>query len=379
MRILRVATDLYPEVIGGIGVHAHRLSEFQAAAGHRVTLLAARKSGDLSGLEPERPYNVIRCSGFFRLLGNAISLSVWFRLAKLIPDSDIVHAHSHLFYFSNTAAVLSSLKRRPYVITIHGLYSQLVSIRAQGPYMRAVGASTLKLASSIICLSRHDKSVLCSFGVDPDKVVVIPEGVDTETYRPVSKSDVSGDRRVDLLSVGRLVRGKGFDLLLRGFALASRKRPDVRLIVVGEGPLRARLMKEVHELGLDGRVVLIPRVNETELLRLYQRSDIFILMSRTEGLPRVILEAMAAELPVIASSLPQLRDQTGGAGIMADPEDPVALSEAIIRLVDDPELRRELGRRGRERVKRNFEWNAIGRRTTDLFAQILENAHGLGR
>jgi glycosyltransferase involved in cell wall biosynthesis len=193
------------------------------------------------------------------------------------------------------------------------------------------------------------------------RVTVIPFGVPLERY-----DRVDGERRsrIDqvvatvpgprMLFVGRLVYYKGLDVLLDAMG-----RCDGSLVIVGEGPLDGALRAIVTEKRLAGRVLFAGRVPDADLPAFYQACDIFVLPSiaRTEAFGVVQIEAMAAGRPVVSTNLPTgvpWVNQDGVSGLVVPPGDPVALGNALQRLLDDGALRRRLGEGARQRAQTMF-------------------------
>jgi glycosyltransferase involved in cell wall biosynthesis len=197
--------------------------------------------------------------------------------------------------------------------------------------------------------------------------VVIHNGV--ELPRATAEESRSGPCR--LLTVGRLQAPKDPLTLVR--ALAELARPG-EAVIAGDGPDRPAVESEVRRLGLESVVRLAGERNDVE--ELLAAADLFVLSSRSEGLPLSILEAMAAGLPVVASSVggvPELVVE-GETGLLVPPGDPHALAAAIERLLDDSALRRRLGAAGRTRVSEHFDLASARRAHLDLYRTVLADA-----
>jgi glycosyltransferase involved in cell wall biosynthesis len=213
-------------------------------------------------------------------------------------------------------------------------------------------------------------AVAGAYGARPAQVAVIPNGVDPEDLRARALAEPppawpAGGLR--LLAAGRLAPQKGFDLLLRAFAAARGKGLDASLLVLGEGPEREALERLRGELGLSGAVAFPGRTANP--LPAMKHADLFVLSSRYEGFPLVLLEALALGRPVVAAACPAgPRDLLGdGAGVLVPPRDPAALAEALLALAADPRRRAELARRAAERVEA-YRWPAV----IDRVAALLE-------
>ncbi|MBS0579580.1 MAG: glycosyltransferase [Proteobacteria bacterium] len=181
----------------------------------------------------------------------------------------------------------------------------------------------------------------------PGRVVVIPNLV---LGAPRTTEDSAPLPAPFVLAAGRLVPQKGFDLLVRGFALAGE--PDLHLVIAGEGPERPRLARLAAELGIAGRVHLLGNVRD--LASLMQHARIFVLSSRYEGFPNVLLEALACGVPAIATDIDGVGEILlgGVCGVLVPAEDAPALGRAIARLTRDQPRREQLAAAGRAALRR---------------------------
>jgi glycosyltransferase involved in cell wall biosynthesis len=249
---------------------------------------------------------------------------------------------------ANIVAALASrlLAHRPRVIL-----RETNSHRARDDlgYLRRFGVRwTYRRADAVVALSHGvGRELMADYGLDAARVVTIHNPVDTEFWQRRAQAarkvgrppwgPFGGDGRV-LVAVGRLIRQKGFDLLLRALAQCKHAGQKARLVVVGEGPERGRLNALAHELGIADRVLMTGFVADPAAW--YAHGDIFVLPSRWEGFGHVIVEALACGLPVIAFDCPYgpvdiLGD--GAGGILVAPEDVGALAAVIDRVLGDQE------------------------------------------
>ena len=194
---------------------------------------------------------------------------------------------------------------------------------------------------------------------------------------PRAERRSAGGGPFTVLFVGRLVERKGVSHLVDAVSLL-RSGVDVRLVIVGDGPERARIESRVREHGLDGRVAVRGRVSEAELQAAYAAADVFVLpavMDRrgdTEGLGVVLLEAMNYGVPVIASDIGGIVDivVNNETGVLVRAGDAQALADALERVLGDASLARRLGDAGRRRLAERFSWDAILSRVEDVYRSI---------
>lgn len=224
-------------------------------------------------------------------------------------------------------------------------------------------------ARFVACVSDFERGMLMSI-VDPvhwTKLHVVHCGVDVREFRPSGRSaDARGP--VKVLAVGRLLPLKGHAVLLEAAARLLSAGAPVQITVVGDGPERARLEQLAARLGIDGDVRFAGAVGRDLMPSHYAEANIFCLPSFAEGVPVVLMEAMAAGLPVVATriaGIPELiRDEESG--LLVSPGRPDLLFAAIRRLVESPPLRHRIGAAGRARVEAEFEVRSCARQLATL-------------
>ena len=289
-----------------------------------------------------------------------------FELVRLLRRErpEILHASSSKAgVLGRLAAVVAGVPIR--IFTVHGwafaAYSGLVSW-----LYRWADRLMSPLTTVTICVSENERTAgLEARTCRADNTVVIRNAVDVAAA-PRSCHDRPRPR---LIAVGRLKAPKDFVTLIR--ALATLPAESFESLIVGEGPDRTAVEAEIRRLGLEERVRLAGERRDVPAL--LAASDIFVLSSESEGLPVSVLEAMAAELPVVASSvggLPELVVDRE-TGILVPPGDARKLGAALGRLIDDRELRRRLGAAGRARAETVFDLGAFRRAHVELYDEQL--------
>lgn len=201
-------------------------------------------------------------------------------------------------------------------------------------------------------------------------VELVYHGVDTETHAP--RDAPSADPVI--LSVGRLIEKKGYPTLIRAAAILRDRGVQFRLRLVGDGPEWAALQRLVHQLGLGERVSFLGPMTESEVREQYAQAQVFALACQEltsgdrDGIPNVILEAMAFGLPVASTASPGVAEAVvdGGCGLLVPQGDPEALAETMRRLLQDTELRARLGGRARARAVGHFDRTAHLARATEV-------------
>jgi colanic acid/amylovoran biosynthesis glycosyltransferase len=324
-----------------------------------VQTMAFRPMGYLRGL-----LCIFRLSGldlaaiFWNLLylTEAVVAGVW------MQEQGLTHVHTH--FASTVALLLSKVFPADISMTIHG---EAEFIDPKGFHMTAKIA-----ASRFVCvISQYARSQLMKTANYSDwgKFEVCSLGVNTRVFAPSEFRTRPGPFQI--ISVGRLAAVKGHHILVSAVdhLIQSGKRVQVRL--VGDGPERLSLEEHIRRRGLSAYFTFEGAANQDRVLALYREADCFVLSSFAEGIPVVLMEAMAMEIACVATwiaGIPELIEN-GTDGLLAAPSDDQALARCVIQLMDDQELRLRIGKAGRVKVihKYNLE------RNVELLARVFEN------
>ncbi len=306
-----------------------------------------------------QPLNVLAVPFFVRAL---------MRTAReLIREIDFSAVHAHWLLPQGWAAVRLGIPGMRVVCTAHG--SDLHALG--GPVHDHLTRGVLTRAGAVTVVSHFLAQRALALGASPDRLSVIPMGVDTQRF--AATPDPGNET---LLCIGRLAAEKGFDLALRAFSRLTRTRPGARLIFVGDGPLRDSLQRLAQRLGVDGRVCFLGARPQEELPRLLAEASVVVVPSRREGFGLAAAEALACGRAVVASDLPALREviEHERTGLLVRPDDDQALAQALTRLLADPILRSHLGSAGRARAVAEWDWTTVASR----YARLLhpERSHG---
>jgi glycogen(starch) synthase len=329
MRILRVAQKIHPDTKGGGQYHVHAMSRDQAAMGHDVTVVTTKDNEDLPDREETHGYEVVRLPKGATVAGNDISPAMARYIWRHAGEYDVVHAHSHLYFSTNLAAMVRRLGDVPLAITNHGLYSQSAPEWVFDLYLRTLGKWTFNQADVVFCYTDTDKARLRQLGVR-SRIGAVPNGIDTERFTPEGlESELVDAEGPVVLFVGRLVDGKRPGIAIEAFAKVLEESPGAEMYLCGDGPLREELEAQVRELGIESAVTFLGHVPYDEMPKVYRSADVLVLPSRAEGVPRTVLEAMASGIPVVVSDLDQMADIIDETGRTVSPPDPDKFSRAL--------------------------------------------------
>ena len=213
----------------------------------------------------------------------------------------------------------------------------------------------------VVTTSRYCKKRIRElYGISPEKIAIVPEGIDLSLWRQKIKlyqnSSTRSPRPLTILCVARQYPRKRIELLLQAVASLRKKFPDLRLRIVGEGPEHARLRQLAKDLDLQGSLLGAPN----NIFPEYAKADIFCLPSIQEGFGIVFLEAMASGLPIVAArsaAVPEVVSQ-GITGLLAKPDDAKSLAANLERLLRNPSLRQKMGAAGQKKVQ-HYDWKKI--------------------
>jgi glycosyltransferase involved in cell wall biosynthesis len=322
---------------------------------------------------------------FLRLLGDALArqdneriellmLSAW--VAVRVRQLGIGHLHAHFASLPSTIAYLTSrISGVPFSFTAH---AKDIFVYDMNEHMLG---EKLGAARFVVTVTNFNHRYLTERApeVDPNKVKVIYNGVDLEKFRPGSQA---ARERGLILAVGRLVPKKGFSTLLDACAMLRHNGVDFKCLIVGEGPEREALLQKHHELGLDGTVTFVGPKRQEEVLELMRRASILCLPctiapdGNQDALPTVLLEAQAVGLPcvsTIVSGIPEIIE-SGKDGLLAPPDDPEALSRAMISLLESDTLRSLFAEAGRVKAAKLFDLRRNAGRLFELFRESANQA-----
>lgn len=280
-------------------------------------------------------------------------------------------AHPNTVIFAALARLRSLVER--VVVSYHAMATDPHGTVVR-PYLRPL---LRRLDGHIAVAEVQKRKLVATDGLRAESVRVIYNGVDTAIFRPAAADERATLRRslgipadeIVLMAVGSLKPIKGIDVLLDAFAPLA---PRARLAVVGDGPDRAALEARARALRIDAKVSFLGLRDDVH--QLYRAADALVLASRTEALPTVILEAMASGLPVVATNVGGVPEmvEPERSGVLVEPENSPALSDALQRVAASEDFRRRLGERGRTIVQEQFRIETMCEQRMNYFEELLE-------
>ncbi|MEV5171290.1 glycogen synthase [Streptomyces flaveolus] len=383
MRVGLLTREYPPDVYGGAGVHVEFLArELTALVDLEVHCWG---EGRGVGVVRHRPWSVLDGSN------DALrTFSVDLAMAAALEGRELVH--SHTWYANLAGHVAKLLHGIPHVVTAHSL-EPLRPWKAEqlgGGYALSGWAerTAIEAADAVIAVSgaMRDDILACYPALDPARLHVVHNGIDTRLYRPDPGTDALTRHGIDptrpyVVFVGRITRQKGVPHLLRAVRDID---PGAQVVLCAGAPDTPEIDREFQELFEELRrvragVFWIPQMlPRTEVIQLLTHATVFACPSVYEPLGIVNLEAMACGTPVVASrvgGIPEVVDD-GRTGLLVDVDDDFesGLARALDTVLGDPDAARRMGEAGRARAVGEFGWDAVARRTAGLYEEIVKQA-----
>jgi len=401
VKICRITSAFVPPW-KGLGPGPYELSLAQVKQGHNVTVITKHVSG-CEEFDRTIPFEIHRIKARYNLVFSFLS-ALKFLSFHLKNRFDILHNHG------DSALVLLLLRcllpiHIPIVTSVHIIRkTQDLIIRDSDPYKvvrKVLGnkitgnfpqpkSSKRELLFERIYLTLSDVLAVVSEGLKADikntygitgKVAVILNGVNAEKFNNnINHLEESQRIRVELgckqllLFVGVLNGRKGeFDLIMAMKNVVS-KYPDSKLLIIGDGPTRELTMKMVQALSLEDNVEFIANITYSEMPKYYMASDLFVLPSYSEGLPKVLLEAMASGTPVVVSDIPGQKELIGNnkAGRLVRVGDVSDLTSVIVKILSDGELRKRVSLEAKTLIEKKISWEAVAKRLDHVYKDVVE-------
>lgn len=378
MKIVQV-TPYYPPHTGGIERYVHNLSRALADRGHEVTVLTANIPVG-SPVEIDDGVTVKRSTCLARPFSDPFVPS-FFRLGRELAGADVLHVHNAY----SCAALGGAFARRRYgvptVLTHHGqhLFGSPLKDLVVTLYRKTVERRLVNGIDRVVVLSPSDAAYVSTFGVETERIAVIPNAICPQDFLSQIDGDTGGfderyrlNGRKRILFVGQISTRKGVDVLVRAASLVVKGQNGNAPVFVfaGDGDYLDPARQLACSYGIEDYVRFPGKVSFRDLVSAYRSSDLYVLPSLSEGMPTVILEAMFFGLPVVTTDLPCLRDNFGDHAVLVPPRDEHALARAVMGLLDDPERCRRLSEGGQAFVRSNYTWDKVVLAYERLYEQM---------
>ncbi|MCE5213366.1 MAG: glycosyltransferase family 4 protein [Methanobacterium sp.] len=374
MRILQTPVRFYP-FTGGVENYVYYLSQELVKSGNQVKVVCANEPSsrkhDLVGkIEVERLSYIGKIANTNITPGLPSALSV--------GDYDIIHTHIPTPWCADWSAFYSQTKKKPMVVTYHNdiIGNGFASLIAR--IYNSMGLKyVLKSADKIVITQPNYLESSAHLTGYQEKIEVIPNGVDLDKFQPGKVSNDNDNRIIFFLSVlDEFHKYKGLDYLFNALKIVKNRLPDVKLIVGGKGVLLSHYQEVAASLGIKDNVLFTGFIPDEEISNYYSNANVFILPSISslqEGFGIVALEALACQTPVITTEIVGVAEDLKriGGGIVIPPKDVEKLADAIINIMEDENLQKKMGKRGRKLVEEKYTWKIVASDMEKLYNRLL--------
>lgn len=402
VKILQVVDD-FPPSIAGDGIHVHHISKELARRGHKVTVLTAdlhemnttnvqapriravqvldvktmlsEKHGVTDGI------TVKRFRPLFRAFYSSFPPALFSALMK--EDFDVIHIHRYFTLLSYPAMLTTKLKGKPWVFTPHSATIRekkgLLQTAVKKMFDCSCGRSLIRSPNILVALTQDNMKDYIELGAEASKIRVIPNGVSLEEFKNLpdpthfkEKYRIAGQV---VLSVGRLVKYKGIQYLLRIAPRILEEAPQTKFVIVGpDFGYKNQLVDLVNALGLQKSVVFTGVISDYELLEAYSAADVFAFPSIHEGFGLVLLDAMACRKPIVTWKTSAMQYVvTDQAGFLIQPWNLEDFAQSIITLLSNKELAADMGAVGRKIVEERFNWKVVIDALESVYEELMGN------
>jgi glycosyltransferase involved in cell wall biosynthesis len=371
--VLVLCDGIYPDQVGGAEIHVFNLACRLADRGHNVYVITPANKIPKKTSDTEIPFAKIpvevwpRPFVFLSYIVKGLILS--FKLRKQIG---IVHSHTATPPTMITAFLFSFFSHKPYVVACMG---SDIRISSRKFLYRAFQLPFLQNAKSVVVVSKEIAVLLKQkYGIPKCKILVVGSSYDDRITQKLANTrpHAENKRRRRIISVANMRPEKDHTTLLKAFAILVKSVSNVQLYLVGNGLLKDQLEEFCIHHNLNS-VRFLGRLPHVDALEYIANSDIFILTSVEEGMPTVILEALALGKPVIATAVGGIPEivKDGINGILVPPKSPEPIAKALDRLLSNSGLRRKLGRAAAESVK-DYAWSKTTEKYEEVYSTSLE-------
>jgi glycosyltransferase involved in cell wall biosynthesis len=365
----------FPPDPGGVGYYVQNLSKKLHERGHEITVITRGPPHKtikrvVDGIDvfyvnflPVYPFHVWVHGIFVNRL-----------LKSLESNLNIIHLHSPI-----TPPIKTTL---PVITTVHtpmkvdARYHEIFNLYSLAEHAQSmtlyppIESKLFSLSSKITAVSLAVAKELKEYGLDPNNVTVVRNGVDEKTFTPIQKND---NKKRYILYTGGLKARKGLFDLIESVKYVCNLDSGEKFVICGKGPFLQKLMKKAQRMNVKDHIVFLGYIDRNKLVQTYQNATIQVIPSHYEGLPTVILEGMSCGLPVVATDIGGNNEviSTGSNGFLVPSKSPKALAEAILKLLNDHQLMKRIGEAARATIEKSYTWDKIADNVEDCYESIL--------
>lgn len=279
------------------------------------------------------------------------------------------------------AVMIKKFFKIPVLVTAHA-----GDVFTKNELIKGLNYLVVKNADFITVNSRATKEALLGFNKNPPLMAIIPMGVDTDKFRPIQKEKIKRlknkmdlrDKKI-ILFVGRLAEKKGVSYLIKAMPGVLKEIPNAHLVIIGSGSEEKRLKGLTKKLGLEEKISFLGKIPNEELPQYYNLSDVFVAPSiqakkgDTEGLGVVLLEAIACGTPVIGTNIGGISDiiKNNQTGLLVEQKNSEQLGEAVIKLLENKKIRKQLIKNAQKHIKDIFSWEVVSEKFKKIYKDLI--------
>lgn len=298
-----------------------------------------------------------------------------YAIKNIKPKPDLIHAH---FSYPDGFGMIGLAKKWNIPLVISALGTIERKVAYEGTYTSRQIIKAMNFADKVLSVSEDLKLHIVNLGINENKVIVVPNGVDTEKFKPAGKENsrkllnLPLDKNI-ILFVGALRSIKGVDYLIEAAKNFVDSNTELYLVGRDDG-LKKSLKKMAQDFKITDFIKFIGPVNHEDIPLWISASDILVLPSLSEGRPNVVLEALACEVPVVATDVGGIPELiiNGETGYLVPAKNPLELSEKVNKLLGDENQREKMGKFGRKSIiQRGLTWEAHAKKTVDIYSKLL--------
>ncbi len=383
---------------GGVELHATNLSKELTKRGHKVTYITGAvpncdNETIIEGVKYKRidfcsfirkaynPQHLNFSRQLFFLIKNRIS-----SLNRIVGNEDFDIFHGHVYSSGLSASHLARKTKSAFVNTVHGSYykywDQITKNRLSSSIYKLMERQIVPFLVKKCKYQIHtdyDFAELVKGWIKPrmkSKITTILNGVDVKRFNPQIKknSELGNEKGPLIITTRRLVTKNGVIYLVKGFKEVLKKFPNAKLFIIGDGPEKERIRKEIQTQKIKTSTRLIGMIPNNEIPTYLAAADIVVVPSIVEASSISVLEAMAMKLPIVASDIPGIREITnfGENCVLVPSKDPKSIAEGILRLLNSKEESEKLANSGYQEVLQNYTWEKKAKEIEQIYYNALD-------
>lgn len=376
MKICMVTPTFFP-MTGGTEVAIYEIATRLIKQGHEIVLITRRRGSmkrmeNIEGIDVHRVFFISNPADVLLL-----QFSLFNELKHIARAGDIIHQF-HPYIMGLTTVLTKKMFKKPLVLSLMGSdsFNPIRPVRKISyPYLAWVMNSSDVITSPSQDLANHAREQGCK-----KRIEIVPHGVNIDKFNldnngtEIRNKLGIGDNEIMVLSIQRLVEKKGVKYLISAIPNIIKENPNVKFAIGGKGPEREKLENLAKKLNITKNVIFTGFISNEELPKFYSASNIFAFPTLYEQFGITYVEAMASGVPILTTkqgAAPEIIED-GKTGLIVPPRDSEALADAILRLADSEKIRAEMGKAGREKAVKEYDWNKIVNRYQDIYEELIK-------